>query len=50
MIDNEKIKELESKIKIKRAKLSVEKDPKVRTSLRKDIRIDELRIEIEKLK
>jgi|GEM_PF-4351499 hypothetical protein len=50
MINNEKIKELESKIKINRAKLSVEKDPKERESLRRKIRIDELKIEIERLK
>lgn len=50
MTDNDKIKELNSKIKINRAKLSVEKDPKERDSLRKKIRIDELKIEIERLK
>lgn len=50
MIDNNKIKELNDKMKVLKAKLSVEDDPSQREKLRKDIRITELKIMIERLK
>ena len=50
MIDYNKIKELSDKIKVYKTKLSVEDDPTQKEKLRKDIRITELRIMIERLK
>lgn len=50
MIDYKKIDELNDKLKILKAKLSVENNPKQKEKLRKDIRIIELKIMIEKLK
>jgi len=50
MIDYNKIKELNDKIKVYKTKLSVEDDKKKRDKLIKDIRIIELKISIEKLK
>lgn len=50
MIDYNKIKELSDKIKVFKTKLSVEDDPTQKEKLRKDIRITELKIMIERLK
>ena len=50
MIDYNKIKELSDKIKVYKAKLSVEDDPTQKEKLRKDIKITELKIMIERLK
>jgi hypothetical protein len=50
MIDYSKIKELTDKIKVMKAKLSVEDNPKQKEKLRKDLRITELKIMIERLK
>jgi hypothetical protein len=50
MIDYNKIKELNNKIKVLKTKLSIEEDNTQKEKLRRDIRIIELRIMIEKLK
>jgi hypothetical protein len=50
MIDYDKIKELNDKIKVYKTKLSVEDNPTQKEKLRKDIRITELKIMIERLK
>lgn len=49
-MDYNKIKELTDKIKVLKARLSVEDSSKQKEKLRKDIRITELKIMIEKLK
>ena len=50
MIDYNKIKELSDKIKVYKAKLSVEDEPNQKEKLRKDIKITELKIMIERLR
>jgi hypothetical protein len=50
MADYGKIKDLQEKIKKNRIKIQLEEDYKKREILRLNIKIDELKIEIERLK
>jgi hypothetical protein len=50
MIDYKKIQELKDKIKVLRTKISVEDNPQKKERLKKEIRISELKIMIERLK